>query len=189
MVNAPILVTRWRDTVSAELRGSTCGENVRENLILAIIWQESEGNPWAYNPEPRYRWFWNVKKSEPFRKVSDVEIAAKKPPSDFPCRRGDPDQEWWGQQASWGLMQVMGAAAREQGFSGDYLPETCDPYTNIEFGIKHFWKYALRSGQESVEKGLLRWNGGGNPKYPDEVLAKLAEIEKVYPLSKDDPVV
>lgn len=186
-MNVPSDVTRWRGPIFSTLQRTSYAKDLRENLILAVIWQESEGNPWAYNPEPKYKWFWDVKKDAPFRKVSDAEIDAKRPPADFRARRGDPDQEWWAQQASWGLMQVMGAAAREAKFRGDYLPEMCDPYTNIEFGIRHLWNYAFRFGQESTAHALQRWNGGGNPNYHAEVLTRVATIEKIYPETKPAP--
>src|SRR5687767_808548 len=87
-------------------------------LLRAQVLQESGGNTWAYNPEQRYRYFWNVKLWKPFREVTDPECSSEFPPVDFPTLAGDRDQEWWAQQASWGLMQVMGAVAREHGLRG-----------------------------------------------------------------------
>src|SRR3990167_4673122 len=102
-------------------------EGLDPALVRAVIAQESGWNPYAWNPEPRWRYFWNVETGSPFRPVRTVEIANAFPPKDFPCLKGDRDQEWWAQQASWGLMQIMGAVAREQGFRGPYLPELCAP--------------------------------------------------------------
>ena len=82
-------------------------------LITALVEQESAGDPYAWNPEPRYRYLWDVKRNAPFRTPTEAERASEIPPHDFPTLGGDRDQEWWGQQASWGLMQVMGAVARE----------------------------------------------------------------------------
>ena len=151
--------------------------NFNPLLPLAIIWQESGGNRFAWNPEPRYRWFMNVKTRKPFRKVTDDEIAAETPPPDFPCLAGDPDQEYWAQQASWGLLQLMGSSARERGFNGPYLTQLVDPDINIELGLKHLWIYAYRNGIETTERALLRWNGGGDAQYANKVLKKLNEIE------------
>lgn len=145
------------------------------NLIIAIVWQESAGVPWAYRPEPRYRWLWDVKADKPFRKVSDQEIESENAPEDFCCLTGSRNQEWWAQQASWGLMQIMGACAREQNFKGPYLTELCDPYVNLEFGIKHLWQYAFQHGGRSQTDALLRWNGG-NPDYPGQVLEKMKAV-------------
>ena len=166
---------RYYGAIQAALKGYPSSIDLDPALLTAIILQESGGNPWAYNPEPKYRWFWNVKNDSVFRKVEDSEIASKTPPNDFPCLAGDPDQEWWGQQASWGLMQLMGAGAREEHFRGDFLTELCDPYVNIEFGIKHWWVYASQFGNRNKHDALLRWNGG-NLDYPDQVLEKALAV-------------
>lgn len=174
---APLEVVRWSPFVDATLHRRKL-KDLHPNLVLAVIWQESSGNPWAWNPEGPWKYFWNVKTSANFRKVTDAERASENPPADFPTLIGDPDQEWWAQQASWGLMQVMGAVARERGFRGVYLPEIYDPATNIEIGIQHLWIWGFKRGHVSTQEGLLRYNGGGNPNYAKEVLAKRFLIEK-----------
>jgi soluble lytic murein transglycosylase-like protein len=105
--------------------------------------------------------------------VTDAEIANEVPPEDFPYLAGGRDQEWWAQQASFGLAQVMGAVARERGFRGLYLPELCDPETGMLYGIKHLDKFLQKY---DLRTALLRYNGGGNPAYPDEVMKKLSAI-------------
>lgn len=107
------------------------------DLVEAQIGIESAGDKWAWNPEPRYRWLWDVKRREPFRKLTPIEIVSKFPPKDFSTVYGDPDQEFWAQQASWGLMQIMGAVAREHGFIGRYLTELTDPVVNLRYGCAH----------------------------------------------------
>ena len=177
-MNPAAQAVKWYGAVKNALKGYP--STLDAILIVAIIYQESGGNPWAYNPEPRYRWFWNVKIDAPFRAASPSEIASKTPPNDFPCLAGDSDQEWWGQQASWGLMQLMGAAAREQRFRGGYLTELCDPYVNIEFGVKHWWTFALQYGNRSKEEALSRWNTGNSEDgrgYASEVLEKAAIVK------------
>lgn len=106
-------------------------------LVHAMVQVESSGNTWAWNPEPHYRYLWDVKRNRPFRPLTAAEQANERPPSDFACLAGDRDQEWWAQQASWGLMQVMGAVARERGFNGEYLPRLCDPLIGLEYGCRH----------------------------------------------------
>lgn len=175
MSHVPELVYRWKDHVGTTI--ARLGYPLDPALALAIVWQESEGVPYKWNPEPRYRWIWNVKENAPFRQMTSAEIASEVPPGDFPALAGDRDQEWWGQQVSWGLTQIMGAAAREEGFKGGWLPELIfDPYLNLEFGIKHLWRYAFQKGNRLTVDALLRYNGGGNAKYPSEVLHKRAEI-------------
>lgn len=117
------------------------------DVVEAMVLQESGGNEWAWNPEPHYRYLWNVRSAKPFRAVTPAEVASKVPPRDFPALGGDRDQEWWAQQASWGLLQIMGAVAREQGFRGLYLTELSNPTLNLDLGCRYF-------------AGLLRWARG-----------------------------
>jgi hypothetical protein len=121
--------------------------NLPRALVAAIVQVESGGLAWAYKPEPRYHYLWNVRTAAPFRALTLPEIASEMAPADFPFLAGSREQEWWAQQASWGLMQIMGAAAREEGFTGLYLPELCDPIVGLRLGCKHLG-------------ALLRWANG-----------------------------
>lgn len=135
------------------------------DLVHAIVQVESSGNTFAYNPEPHYRYFWDVRLQRPFRVVMPAEIAAKYPPRDFPCYAGDPDQEWWGQQASWGLMQLMGAVARERGFKGPYLPELTVAEVNLEFGCAHLAHLARRFLASYGMSGVIAAYNTGGPSH------------------------
>lgn len=106
------------------------------DVVLPIAWVESAGNPWAWNPEPHYRYLWDVKRGRPFRALTSGEAWNERPPTDFSCLAGDPDQEWWAQQASFGLLQVMGAVARERGLRAPYLTTLCDPRIGAEYGCR-----------------------------------------------------
>jgi soluble lytic murein transglycosylase-like protein len=156
-------------------------------LIAGLIGVESDFDPYAWNPEPRYHYFWDVRNHKPFRTVSVPEMLNKFPPRDFPTVTGDPDQEWWGQQASWGLMQVMGAVARENGFAGLYLPELSDPITNLSIGCLQFGKLLLWA-KGDVEQALSAWNGGKmgnmirpfrNQAYATKVIAERSSLKLV----------
>lgn len=148
--------------------------------VLAVIAQESRGRPGAWNPEPRYRWLWNIHTRAPFRALTDDEIASEKPPADFPCPPGvDRDAEWWGQTASWGLMQVMGAVARERGFDRTDLPDLCTPRWGIEYGCQQLAYLQAKFG--SGDDLLATYNGGpgaagGNRDYVTEVRSKIPPI-------------
>lgn len=139
------------------------------DLVQALILKESGGDQSAWNPEPRYRYFWNVHTKAPFRMVTTAEIASEVPPADFPSLAGDPDQEWWAQQASWGLMQIMGAVAREHGYRAAYLTRlVSEPETNIAYGCVHFarllaWArtYTAKADDALAVRGALAaYNGG-----------------------------
>lgn len=133
--------------------------NLDPILVEAVVRVESSGDPWAWNPEPRYRYFYNVLTRQPFRPVTNEELSSKFPPTDFPTLAGDPDQEWWGQQASWGLCQVMGAVARELGFRGHYLSQLCDPRLNLHYGCQ-FLRSHLNWADGQIVKALGAYNAG-----------------------------
>lgn len=166
----PQSVMRWRAIVKQNK-----ASQISESLTLAVIWKESTGDQWAYNPEPRYRWLWDVRRQMPFRAATAQELSSMTPPKDWPCLAGDPDQEWWAQMASWGLMQPMGAVARERSFRGNYLTQLVDPHLNIRIGTSHLWSYGFRRGQYDKREALRRYNG--TYEYADNVIEKEAEIE------------
>jgi hypothetical protein len=95
-------------------------------------------------------------------------------------------------------MQVMGQVAREHGFAPaehPFLSELCDPEQGIDVGCRVLSaKLALAANDlprnaprpaaqpsggvtpstpELLTRALLLWNGGGNPSYPAQVLARL----------------
>lgn len=163
---------------SSEILTTAATFKLDPDLVAAQVQVESGADAWAWNPEPRYRYFWDVKNNRAFRAVTDAEIGSEVPPSDFRCLAGDPDQEWWGQQASWGLLQLMGAVARENGFTGNYLTELCDPVVNLSIGCNHLSELILWA-KGNVPQALAAYNGGKggnsvapfrNQSYADKVL-------------------
>jgi hypothetical protein len=129
------------------------------SILLALVTVESGGDPWAWNPEPRYRYLWDVAHDRPFRPLTPSEIAAEVPPADFTALAGDADQEWWGQAASFGLCQIMGAVAREHGFKGRYLTALCDPEINLRFACMHLNGLMVWAGRDAT-RALAAYNGG-----------------------------
>ena len=167
---------------------------VLPQYVLAIITVESHGNPWAWNPEPKYRFLWNVRTDAAFRKLTAAEIESEIPPFDFPAPAGaDRDAEYWGQSASWGLMQVMGAVAREDGYTDPFLTGLCDPLEGATRGTRHFAGLMGRYGK--AESAIAAYNAGSprylpggrvfvNQGYVDKVLAAV-EYWRVW--FKDNP--
>lgn len=145
--------------LSALVTATAIQHGMDPQLAIAQVRVESGGDYWAWNAEPKYMYLWNVRTDAPFRRVSDAELASKIPPADFPTLAGDPDQEWWAQQASWGLLQIMGAVARERGFKGKYLTELCDPRINLDIGCKLFADL-MRWSAGDVRKALAAYNAG-----------------------------
>jgi soluble lytic murein transglycosylase-like protein len=116
-------------------------------LACAIAEQESGWNPWAIRYEPAFysRYIVNQAALTPTEKTA--------------------------RSISWGLFQTMGEAVRESGYKGD-LAALCDPDTGITWGLAVLQrKLALADGD--VKRALLFWNGGSNPNYPAEVLARV----------------
>lgn len=143
-----------------EIERASAASGIDADVVEAMVLQESGGRTHAWNPEPKYRWFWDVRHNRPFRTVSDAEVASKWPPTDFSALTAERDQEWWGQQASWGLLQVMGAVAREVGFGGLYLPELCgDPALGLSLGCKHY-AAMLRLSDGDPWKAVGMYNAG-----------------------------
>lgn len=115
-------------------------------LVSALIWQESRGKEEAIRLEQR---FYRVYVRE--QQLSAVESALR--------------------STSFGYCQIMGQTAREFGFDGDFR-EITKPEVNIELGCKILARYTELKGG-SIERGLLRYNGGGNKSYPTHVMNHL----------------
>lgn len=149
------------------------------DLVFAMITVESGWNTWAYNPEPHYRYLWDNKKKAPFRKLTSDEIRAEYPPADFKALKGDADQEWWAQQASWGLMQVMGAVAREHGFEGPYLTQLCDPIHGLDYGCRHLARLHNRFINKYGWDGVIAAYNAGSPRIENGRFVNQDYLDKV----------
>lgn len=115
-------------------------------LVQAVCEQESNWVPWAIRYEPAFE----------ARYVDPLGLAPT---------------EAFARGFSWGLMQLMGQVARELGFTG-HLASLCDPETGLEWGCK-----LLVNKLKGVDlhTGLQHWNGGGNPNYADQVIARMSK--------------
>ena len=137
------------------------------HLIMAIIEQESNYDQYARRLEQGF--FRRYTEPANMDEVSEVLLAV-----------------------SWGLMQTMGESLRALGFFGDdqavnstvasmaisrYLG---DPKDQIVCGCEWFLK-KLEAAKGDVRTALLKWNGGGNPLYPDEVLRRQVRLKKEFP--------
>ena len=142
------------DTVQPEIiefvRSIAAAHGLEPALVCAVIEQESSWNPWAVRYEPGFL----------SRYVAPLYTAGKLSATEAYTRA-----------MSWGLMQVMGQVAREFGFAADSLPQLCDPATGVELGCRILAKRMARA-RGDVPAALLAWNGGANPDYPSEVLAR-----------------
>lgn len=125
-------------------------------LVCAMVEQESAWQPWATRFEPGFL----ERYVDPGSGLTGVKV-----PSTVQIE----------ESISWGLLQLMGASARALGFT-DRLPSLCDPAAGLEWGCRWFL-VKLKTAGGDVTKALLYWNGGGNPQYPAQVLARKGKYE------------
>lgn len=126
-------------------------------LVCAVVEQESGWNTFAIRYEPAFMAKY-VSTLYTNNKISATEAYSR-------C-------------ISWGLMQLMGQAARERGAAFSFLSVLCDPETGLDWGCLHL-KGKLKAAAGDTRKALLLWNGGGNASYPDEVQARIPKYQVV----------
>jgi len=124
-------------------------------LVCAVIEQESGWCPWATRYETNFM----------TRYIAPLYVKGNMSATEAYTRA-----------MSWGLLQIMGEVAREEGFEGRFLSELCDPLTGLERGCTHL-KIILKKHPTDIGAALLAWNGGGNPEYASEVLARLPSYD------------
>lgn len=120
-------------------------------LVCAVVEQESSWEPSAMRYEPAFR----------ARYVAPLGL----PPTEAIAR-----------SISWGLMQVMGQVAREHGFAGRFLSALCEPAAGLDAGCTVL-AAKRRAAAGHLPVALQLWNGGGNPDYAAEVLARVARYQ------------
>jgi len=128
--------------------------------VLALIWQESAGNPRAYRFEQGFWAQYLDGRAEWTRGLTGAAL------------------ESWIERcsASYGLMQIMFPTACDHGLSPSAEPEFLfQPSMCLDYGIRH-WKLCLTRAGGNVRDGFLRWNGGGRMAYADEAFDKLATL-------------
>jgi soluble lytic murein transglycosylase-like protein len=143
--------TMTRDELIALAREKAAAHQLFPELVCAVCEQESAWNPWAIRYEPGFYQ----------RYVAPMLVAGQL----------HDETEARARAFSYGLMQVMGQVARERGFNGRFLAELCDPAVGLEIGC-HVLEAKLAAAEGNLTRALLLWNGGANPSYPAEVVAR-----------------
>lgn len=147
------------------VQGIATAEGIPWEAVYAICMTESSGNEFAIRHEAHYRWV-----------LGDNLTAG----------------EYIGQKTSWGLMQVMGAVAREYGFT-DQFPALWDPATGIKYGVKHLKR--LYAKHSKWPQTIAAYNAGTpqliddkfkNQGYVDKVLAYWSSAEFHPPLKSSE---
>lgn len=144
---------------------------VDANLIRAITWKESQGQTWKNRFEPAMK----------DTQLWHPDVYSKKLFISRPTEEAN-------QKNSWGLMQVMGATARWQGFESD-LPMLLLPQIGLFYGTKYLRYLFDRLGDEdhvvaayNAGPGVHKTSGGmwDNQKtYVDVVYSYLRDLRKL----------
>jgi len=170
--------------IAAAVARASSAHGLPSALVEGVVLVESGGDPWAERMEPDYGYLWDVLANRPYR-VRPEHRSMDRAPAGFPAPRGvSAHTEWIGQQTSRGLLQVMGAVAREQGFQGKFLSRLCEPETGLDHGCRLLAglkrRYLARYGWAGVLRG---YNGGSgavvtvtNPEYPAKILDALGGV-------------
>jgi len=119
---------------------------VPESIVRSVVWVESSARWHATRFEKHYRWF--------VGKPTGAE------------RRG--------QATSFGCMQVMGAVAREHGFTGDF--EELNGPAGIHYGCKHLAGYYRRFKTWDAACRAYNTGRGKRTRAGDRYLAKIKKM-------------
>lgn len=119
-------------------------------VLAALVQQESSGMTDAIRYEPDFPYLWDVEKKAPFRGA----LNPKTFPSIRPCSGAT---EWMAQKTSWGCAQVMGAVARELGYTGTFLSELIEPTIGVEYGARLLSRFLHKY---DLEDALSSYNAG-----------------------------
>lgn len=129
-------------------------------VLNGIVRTESGGDPLAMRVEPDYRWLWDVRLNAPARDIRGADF----PAPDYVSRQ----TEYWGQKTSWGLMQIMGATAREMGFDEPFFSALCaDPAKGLRYGCLYLRRLADRFLDQHDWAGVVAAYNAGSPRYDD----------------------
>lgn len=125
-------------------------------LVCAVCEQESSWNQWAVRYEPLFfsHYIQPMLSNNTVHTITEATLRA----------------------TSFSYMQTMGQVAREMGFNGQFLTQLFDPETGLDIGCKVL-RHKLDAAS-SVEGGLQLYNGGGDPNYASEVLARVNKYKE-----------
>lgn len=140
--------------------------NIKPEILAGLIYQESKGEIYAFKFEKAWKEKLATFSRDKLKKYGYV-------PSFVPSL----EDEKRARSTSFGLTQVLGQTAREQGFRQQYLSGLFEPYTNVNWGIK-ILKDKERAARRKIktfdeekilEQTLLFYNGGGDADYPNKI--------------------
>ena len=144
------------DEFKDEIEQIAAEHQVDPDLVRAIVMTESAGDLWAMRFEPDFHDRYIVGNRDYMKASATERMAAA---------------------TSWGLMQVMGAVARERGFAGKYLSELCEPIVGLRYGVKHL-KHFLDRYVDSIQ-ATAAYNAGSARRDADGRFVNQDYVDKV----------
>lgn len=165
-------------SLTDEISSAVAGSKIPASIVAAVCWVESSGDVTAWRPEHAYRYLWDVRRNAPFRPLTLDERDSETPPADFYSLAGAKAAEWWGQQASWGPMQIMGAVARELGFTGQF-PGLCSAFAGVLYGCKHLENLHKRFFERYGWDGVVAAYNAGSPRLVDRRFQNQEYVDKI----------
>lgn len=128
-----------------EIKKASIEHGIDPIHIAACIVTETAGNRFAARFEPKWRYFFEDRKSI----ADDLMISV--------------ETETMLQATSFGYMQVMGAVARENGFMG-HITQLIEPEIGIKYGCIKLKKCLNKYGD--IYDAIAAYNAGGVRKTP-----------------------
>jgi hypothetical protein len=132
---------------------------VPNRILFAVIMVESSGDHKAMRYEEGYRWICNPEK---FSKINKITVDTEKQLQSF----------------SYGLCQIMGATARDNGYTGPLI-DLIDPNFNIRIATSHLaklmatyknWPDAISAYNQGSPRKKLMSKKYKNQAYVDKVI-------------------
>ncbi len=116
------------------------------SLVQAICQVESSWEPGATRFEKNYQWLYK--------------------PESFVWSGNDLKTETQFQKTSLGLMQLMGAATRERGFTGNLPDLLTNPALSLHYSCEHLLWMQEHHGEDGWQGIVRAWNTGRNEETP-----------------------
>lgn len=156
------------NTYDKQIIASAESFKINPFLILSIAKVESGHRANAVRYEKGYKWIKNPAKHAHRHNITkDTEVVL--------------------QQMSWGILQIMGATARDLGYNG-FIPELLVPEVGVHWGVKYLAR--LLKKYDKMEDAIASYNAGSvrknedgtyeNQTYVDKVMKEYNKIKEKY---------
>lgn len=149
----------FNEEIRAAISLKAMEHHLEEPLIAALVMQESSGNPKATRYEDKYKWTYFPEK---FAYELRIPLCI----------------ETTNQKTSFGLMQCMGAVARENGCTGP-LEGLLEPLVGLEYGCLLLKQLFSRIGYTQSDV-ISAYNQGGRSKTSGGMYLNQKYVDSVW---------